>query len=266
MRLRHLALPLPVAVAVPVIVVPVEVLIPPEAGEVEGEWELAGTSLVETVLLGLRQQVHHAHRHGERAEVRVEVGPRVRAEVGPHDEIRLWHGGHVPVNVPVQPVPILQVLLLGGDLVVVVAELRQPQEVQGAHGPALAVLPQLLQLERLAVLAPHVHEQRVVGNAEDARRLRRRHLLVPHVLQRLGQLGVGPGAGRAAARRRVLTLGSTLAVLPFAFATLAAGGGTRSRHGTRVGVRPAPRKVVVFVPVVGHVVQQRVPARLHTGE
>lgn len=60
--------------------------------------------------------------------------------------------------------------------------------------PADAVLPQLLQLQTLAVLAAHVHQQRVVRDAEDARRLTGRHLLVPHVLERLGELSIGPGA------------------------------------------------------------------------
>jgi hypothetical protein len=71
-----------------------------------------------------------------------------------------------------------------------------------------AVLPQLLQLQALAVLAAHVHEQRVVGYAKDARRLARRHLLVPHVLQGLGELGVGPRPWRSSARCAVLALGS----------------------------------------------------------
>lgn len=49
--------------------------------------------------------------------------------------------------------------------------------------PTNAVLAQLFQLQALAVLAPHIHQQRVVGYAKDARCLRRGHLLVPHVLQ-----------------------------------------------------------------------------------
>lgn len=74
--------------------------------------------------------------------------------------------------------------------------------------PANAVLAQLLQLEALAVLPPHIHQERVVGNSEDARGLRRGHLLVPHVLERFRQLCVRPRAGGTTSRRGVLSLGS----------------------------------------------------------
>ncbi len=68
------------------------------------------------------------------------------------------------------------------------------------------VLLQDVQTQALPVLAAHVHQERVVGDAEDAAGLRGRHALVPDVLERLGKVVVGPGAGRAAARCAVLTL------------------------------------------------------------
>jgi len=68
------------------------------------------------------------------------------------------------------------------------------------------VLLQDVQTQALPVLAAHVHQERVVGDAEDAAGLRGRHALVPDVLERLGEVVVGPGAGRAAARCAVLTL------------------------------------------------------------
>ncbi len=68
------------------------------------------------------------------------------------------------------------------------------------------VLLEHVQAQALPVLAAHVHQERVVGDAEDAAGLRGRHALVPDVLERLGKVVVGPGAGRTAARCAVLTL------------------------------------------------------------
>ena len=89
----------------------------------------------------------------------------------------------------------------------VVVVVAHAEEVHGGRGPADAVLAQLLELEALAVLAADVHQKGVVRDAEDAGRLTRRHLLVPHVLEGFGQFGVGPRAGRAAAGGGVLALG-----------------------------------------------------------
>ena len=55
------------------------------------------------------------------------------------------------------------------------------------------------------VLAPDVHEQRVVGDAKDPGGLRGGHALVPDVLQSLGEVIVGPGPGRTSAWSRVLS-------------------------------------------------------------
>ncbi len=54
------------------------------------------------------------------------------------------------------------------------------------------VLLQDVQAQALPVLPAHVHEERVVGDAEDAAGLRGRHALVPDVLERLGKVVVGP--------------------------------------------------------------------------
>ena len=64
---------------------------------------------------------------------------------------------------------------------------------------------QLVQLERLAVLAANVHQERVVRDAVDSGGLRGRHLPIPDILQSLGQLIVGPGSGWAAPGGTVLT-------------------------------------------------------------
>ena len=61
-----------------------------------------------------------------------------------------------------------------------------------------------VQLERFAVFSSDVHQQAIVGDAEDSRRLRRRHLAVPDVVQRFRQITVGPGARGAAAGSAVL--------------------------------------------------------------
>ncbi len=68
------------------------------------------------------------------------------------------------------------------------------------------VLLEHVQAQALPVLAAHVHQERVVGDAENAAGLRGRHALVPDVLERLGKVIVGPGARRTAARCAVLTL------------------------------------------------------------
>ncbi len=69
-----------------------------------------------------------------------------------------------------------------------------------------SVLLEHVQAQALPVLPAHVHQERVVGDAEDTAGLRGRHALVPDVLERLGKVVVGPGAGRTATRCAVLTL------------------------------------------------------------
>lgn len=78
-----------------------------------------------------------------------------------------------------------------------------------AGGRAGAISSQLFQLQALSVFTAHVHQQTVVRYAEYSTRLRRRHLLVPHVLQRLGQFGVRPRSRWAAPGCAVLTLWSS---------------------------------------------------------
>lgn len=71
-------------------------------------------------------------------------------------------------------------LLNGFDIVVQ----RIHDHVAGRSSGAIS--SQLFQLQALSVFTPHVHQQTVVRYAEYSASLRRRHLLVPHVLQRLG--------------------------------------------------------------------------------
>lgn len=99
-----------------------------------------------------------------------------------------------------QPVAELRGLLDGLDVVV-----DRVHEVGITGAGAGAVPPQLLELETLAVFTAHVHQQAVVRYTEYPAGLRRRHLLVPNLLERLGELGVRPRSGRSTSRRTVLT-------------------------------------------------------------
>lgn len=91
------------------------------------------------------------------------------------------------------------VLVLAVLLVLVVVVHAHLEQLD--RRPTDAVLAELFQLEAFAVLAPDVHEERVVRDAEYPRRLAGGHLLVPHVLQGFGQFGVGPGPGWATTGR-----------------------------------------------------------------
>lgn len=151
-----------------------------------------------TVFLALRQQMDHAHRNWESgAEVWVEV----RREGVENRRLRRFlraRGARALLRRVVA-------LYFTRGVVVVAAHV---DEVHRAR-PANAVLPQLLEFEAFAVLAADVHEEGVVGDAEYPGGLARRHLLVPYVLKRLRELGVRPGAGRAASGCRVLALRSS---------------------------------------------------------
>ena len=93
---------------------------------------------------------------------------------------------------------LLEPLLLGGGAAV-------PDGVEIVVG-GRCVLLEDVEPQRLTVLAPHVHQQGVVRNAEDPAGLGGCHALVPDHLQRLGQVVVGPGPRGSAPRSAVLTL------------------------------------------------------------
>lgn len=94
---------------------------------------------------------------------------------------------------------------LSGRLDGLVVVVKRIHNDLACRGPG-AVPPQLFQLQTLPVFAPHVHQQAVVRDAEYPACLRRGHLLVPNVLQRLGQLRVCPRPGRPPPGGAVLPL------------------------------------------------------------
>ena len=79
---------------------------------------------------------------------------------------------------------------------------------QGHRFAFQGFLPECIQLEGFAVLAAHVHEQTVVGDAKDPGRLRRGHLSIPDVVKRFSQVPIGPSSRWAASRCAVLALAS----------------------------------------------------------
>lgn len=149
-------------------------------------------------LLVVREEVQHVERHGEAGrELRVEA-LREGVEHGAGHEVGLGAGRPL-----VQRVHVLFVLDVVFRRVVVIVSGAHAEHVERASD---AVFAELLELEALAVLAPDVHEEGVVGDAEYPGCLAGCHFLIPYVLQSLGQFGVGPGARRSAAGGAVLAL------------------------------------------------------------